>query len=256
MDVHAGYNNIRFREGDKAKVAFKMNMRLYKPTVMPFGLRNAPAVFQQMMNMQFADITATGKVIIYMDNILIATEDDLQIHRKLVNQVLERLAKLDLYLKPSKCQFEVRKIEFLGVVLEGGTVTMDIKVAGVQDWKAPKTMKDICTFLGFCNFYCQFICGFSQIAKPMNNLLKKGAKWLWGTEENRAFKKLKKQICEEPVLIQPDQKKPFKVKVDTSNYTCHRRYIFVRIKAVIIRCDKMAHDHGIVHMIYAHACIT
>ena len=95
-----------------------------------------------------------------------------------------------------------------------------IKVSGVQDWKAPKTIKDVCAFLGFCNFYCQFICGFSQIAKPMNNLLKKGAKWLWGTKEEEAFKKLKKQICEELVLLQPDQKKPFKVKVDASNYAC------------------------------------
>ena len=101
-----------------------------------------------MMNMQFADITATGKVIIYMDDILIATEDDLTKHRKLVNQVLERLDKLDLYLKPSKCQFKVWKIEFLGVVLEGGTVTMDlIKVAGVQDWKTPKKTRDVRAFL-------------------------------------------------------------------------------------------------------------
>ena len=107
-----------------------------------------------MMNTQFANLTATGKVIIYMDNILIATEDNLEKHRELVHKVLERLAKLDLYLKPSKCQFEVRKIEFLGVILENGTVTMDpIKVAGVQDWKTPKNVKDICSFLGFCNFY-------------------------------------------------------------------------------------------------------
>ena len=95
-----------------------------------------------------------------------------------------------------------------------------IKVSGVQDWKVPKTVKDIHVFLGFCNFYCHFIHGFSQIAKPLNNLLKKGTKWLWGTEEIRAFEKLKKQICKEPVLIQPDQKKPFEVEVDTSNYAC------------------------------------
>ena len=146
---------------------------------MPFGLCNALAVFQRMMNTQFANITAMGKVIIYMDNILIAMEDDIKKHRKLVHKVLERLAKLDLYLKPSKCQFKVWKIEFLGVILEGGTVTMDpIKVSGVQDWKAPKTIRDIHTFLGFCNFYHHFIHGFSQIAKPLNNLLKKGAKWL------------------------------------------------------------------------------
>ena len=134
LDVCVGYNNIRFQEG-----AFKTNMGLFEPTVMPFGLHNAPAVFQKMMNTQYADITAAGKVIIYMDNILITTEDDLKTHREIINKVLERLAKLDLYLKPSKCQFEVRKIKFLGVVLEGGTVTMDpIKVSGVQDWKAPK----------------------------------------------------------------------------------------------------------------------
>ena len=95
-----------------------------------------------------------------------------------------------------------------------------IKVSGVQDWKAPKNVRDICAFLGFCNFYHCFICGFSQIAKPLNNLLKKGTKWLWGEHEIGAFKKLKKQICEEPVLLQPDQKKPFEVEVDASNYAC------------------------------------
>src|SRR5260370_40603475 len=124
MDVRAGYNNIRFREGDKAKAAFKTNQGLYEPTVMPFGLRNAPAVFQRMMNTQFADLTATRKVIIYMDDILIATEDNLEKHWELVHKVLERLAKLDLYLKPSKCQFEVKKIELLGVILENRTVNI------------------------------------------------------------------------------------------------------------------------------------
>ena len=94
-----------------------------------------------------------------------------------------------------------------------------IKVSGIQDWKAPKTVRDICASLGFCNFYCHFICGFSQIAKPLNNLLK-GAKWLWGTNKKGAFKKLKKQICEELVLLQPDQKKPYEVEVDASNYAC------------------------------------
>ncbi len=89
MDVHTGYNNICFREGDEEKAAFKTNMGLFKPTVMPFRLRNALAVFQRMMNMQFADIVATGKVIIYMDDILVATRDDKTKHREMVNQVLE-----------------------------------------------------------------------------------------------------------------------------------------------------------------------
>ena len=235
--VHTGFNNIRFHEGDEAKAAFKTNMGLFEPTVMPFRLHNTPVVFQRMMNTQFANITAMGKVIIYMDDILIATEDDIKKHRKLVHKVLECLAKLDRYLKLSKCQFKVRKIEFLGVVLKGGTVTMDpIKVSGVQDWKVPKTVQDIHAFLGFCNFYRCFIRGFSQIAKPLNNLLKKGTKWLWGMEEIGAFEKLKNQICEEPVLLQPDQKKPFKVEVNASNYACG---------TVLMQCD----DKNTLHLV-------
>src|SRR5258708_36593870 len=189
MDVRAGYNNIRFREGDEAKAAFKTNQGLYEPTVNPFGIRKTTAIFQRMMNTQFADITATGQVIIYMDDILIATEDNLEKHRKLVHQVLERLAKLDLYLKPSKCQFEVKKIEFLGVILENGTVTMDpIKVAGVQDWKTPKNVKDIRSFLGFCNFYRCFIRGFSQITKSLTKGSKRVPSGSGRTRKRRRFR--------------------------------------------------------------------
>jgi hypothetical protein len=202
VDVRAGYNNIRVKEGDEHKTAFKTNMGLYENTVMPFGLKNAPAVFQRFMNTEFTDLTATGHVIIYMDDILIATEDDITKHCKLVHQVLERLIKLDLYLKPSKCIFETRKVEFLGVLLENGTVTMDpVKVAGVEEWKTPKSVKDIRKFLGFCNFYRRFIQGFSQIAKALNERLKKGAQWTWGKPEEKAFQELKRRICEEPVLF-------------------------------------------------------
>jgi hypothetical protein len=123
-------------------------------TVMPFRLRNAPSVFQRMMNTQFIDIIATGQVIIYMDDILIVTRDNKEEHQTLVHQVLGRLQELDLYLKPAKCIFETKKIEFLGVILEDGTITMDpVKVTGVEEWKEPKTAKDIRKFLGFCNFY-------------------------------------------------------------------------------------------------------
>jgi len=145
-----------------------------------------------MMNMQFADIIAMGKVITYMDDILVAIRDNQEEHREMVNQVLERLAKLDLYLKPGKCQFEVRRIEFLGVILENSMVTMDlIKITGMKDWKTPQNVKEVCQVLGFWNFYRQFIKGFSHIAKPLNNLLKKGAKWTWGKTKQEVFDKLK-----------------------------------------------------------------
>jgi hypothetical protein len=154
MDVRAGYNNIRIQEGNEYKAAFKTNMGLYKNTVMPFGLCNAPSVFQCMMNTQFIDIITTGQVIIYMDDILVATHNNREEHQKIIYQVLGRLKELDLYLKPVKCIFKTKKIEFLGVILEKGTVTMDlVKVAGIEEWKEPKTVKDNRKFLGFCNFY-------------------------------------------------------------------------------------------------------
>ena len=153
IDVCAGYNNICFREGDESKATFKTNEGLFEPTVMPFGLRNAPAVFQRMVNTQFADILAKGDTVNYMDDFLIATKDRAT-HIERVNKLLGQLQKLDLYLKPDKCIFETDKVEFLGVILENGTVTMDpIKVAGVANWKTPKNVRDIRKFLGFVNFY-------------------------------------------------------------------------------------------------------
>ena len=218
VDVRAGYNNIRIKEGDQGKAAFKTNLGLYEPVVMPFGLRNAPAVFQRMVNVQFADILAQEGVVNYMDDFLIAT-NNLEKHRQLVNQLLERLQKLDLFLKPSKCVFETNRVEFLGVILENGTVTMDpVKVSGVADWKTPKNVRDIRKFLGFCNFYRRFIRGFSQVAKALNNRLRKATKWEWGPAEEESFQELKSRICKEPVLLQPEQKKPFEVEVDASNY--------------------------------------
>ena len=115
VDIREGFYHIHVTEGDEWKAMFKTNSGLYKPTVMQFGLKNAPAVFQRMMNMQFANIIAQGNVIIYFDDILIATIDNLEVHRRVVGQVLDQLQKLNLYLKPSKCIFETRRIEFLGV---------------------------------------------------------------------------------------------------------------------------------------------
>ena len=144
VDIHKGIYNICVVEGDEWKATFKTNSGLYEPTPMQFELKNAPAVFQRMMNTHFADIIAQGNVIIYFDDILIATEDDLEVHRRVVGQVLDHLQKLNLYLKLSKCIFKTRRIEFHGVVLENGMVMMDlIKVSGVREWKVPTNTTEI-----------------------------------------------------------------------------------------------------------------
>ena len=161
VDIRKGFNNIQIKEGDKWKAAFKTNRGLFKPTVMFFGLTNSPSTFQSMMDTIFKDLILSREVVIYMDNILIATPDNLTHHRQLVHHVLDRLEEHDLYLKPKKCVFEVREVEFLGVILGHGQVCMDpVKVQGVLDWPIPQNLKDVCSFLRFYSFYQWFLKGF------------------------------------------------------------------------------------------------
>ncbi len=122
LNIHWGYNNIRIKEGDQEKGAFKTNLGLYEPCIMFFGLTSSPSTFQTMMDTIFRDITATGEVVIYMDDILIVTPRNIPHHRQLVHQVLDKLEEHDLFLKPEKCTFEVPEIEYLGLVIGGGRV--------------------------------------------------------------------------------------------------------------------------------------
>jgi hypothetical protein len=122
-------------------------------------------------------------------------------------------------LKPEKCVWEADSIDYLGLILEKGVTRMDpTKVEGVRNWATPSTKKHIHSFLGFCNFYRAFIRGFAKLAKPLNNLTKKDAPWIWGNDEQNAFDTLKRRITEEPILRQPQMDQQFELKVDTSRY--------------------------------------
>ncbi len=122
LDIRWGYNNVRIKDGDQWKGAFKTNFGLYEPCVMFFGLTNSPSTFQTMMDTIFQDLTATGKVVIYMDDILITTPSNTTHHRQIVHQVLDKLEEHDLFLKPEKCTFEVPEIKYLGLVIGRGRV--------------------------------------------------------------------------------------------------------------------------------------
>ena len=135
FDVRWGYNNVRINNGDQWKAAFITNQGLFEPNVMFFGLTNSPATFQTMMNAIFQEELREGWLTIYMDDMLIHTKKDVPLHRKLVHCVLDKLQCHDLFLKPEKCLFEQSTMEFLGVVLENGTIRMDpTKIKGVADW--------------------------------------------------------------------------------------------------------------------------
>jgi hypothetical protein len=157
LDIQWGYNNVRIKEGDEWKAAFRTNRGLYEPLVIFFGLTNSPATFQTMMNDILRDLINEGKVIVYLDDILIFTED-LEEHRRLVRRVLQVLQDNRLYLKPEKCDFEKTEIEYLGVIISHNLMKMDpVKIKGVMEWPEPSTVKQVQAFLGFTNFYQRFI---------------------------------------------------------------------------------------------------
>jgi len=144
FDIWWGYNNIHIKEGDKYKATFKTSEGLFEPTVMFFGLTNSPATFQTMMDDIFQDEIAQGWLRIYMDDMIIATEDDEVLHELCINYILDKLEKFNLFLKPEKCKFHQREVEYLGVLIGNGTVKMDpIKVQGIANWPTPQTVKDV-----------------------------------------------------------------------------------------------------------------
>ena len=187
FDVRWGYNNIRIKEGDEWKAAFKTPLGLFEPTVMTFGLCNAPATFQTFMNNIFEDMIDAGLVVVYLDDVLIFAED-LTTLNNLSSKVLKHLEKYDLYLKPEKCSFAQTSIEYLGNIISEGQIWMDpAKVKGITDWPTPRTVKQLQAFLGFCNFYRQFIKNFSDIAQALFNLTRKKVPFIWASPQETSF---------------------------------------------------------------------
>ena len=160
---------------------------------MPFGLVNAPATFQAMMNTILREFQDHG-VIVYLDDILIYTKS-LEEHRALIKQVLARLERHDLAISLKKSVFHVDKVEFLGYIVGKDRVTMSKKkVESILSWKAPQSVKEVQIFIGFANFYGRFIENFSNVCKPITDTLKtKGDKklWSWGPEQDKDFEELK-----------------------------------------------------------------
>ena len=154
MDLRWGYNNVWIKERDEWKVAFTTPEGSFKPTVMFFGLTNSLATFQAIMNELLRDLINTGKVVAFIDDVIIGTESK-EGHNELVIEVIKRLEENNLYVKPEKCKWKVREVGFLGVVIGTDGIKMEEKkVKGVLDWLTPKCVKDIQKFLGSANYYC------------------------------------------------------------------------------------------------------
>ena len=218
MDQRWKYNNVKIKEGDKWKMAFTTPEGSFESTIMLIGLTNSPATFQ-MMNKLLIDLINMGKVRSFIDDIIVGTEIE-EGHDELVAEVLRRLEENYLYVKLEKCEWMMREINFLGVVLGLKGIKMkEAKVKAVFDWPVPKSVKDIQMFLRLTNYYRRFIEGFVKIVRLLHKLTRKEQKWKWEIRQEKSFKALKKQFTTEPIFVAPDLDKKMRIEVDASDYT-------------------------------------
>jgi hypothetical protein len=158
-----------------------------------FRMCNFLATFQAMMDEIFKKEIEEDLIIVYMDDIL-AFSKKIDGLKKIEQIILEKAQEYDLYFKAKKCKFRKPKIEYLGLVVKEGKLAMDpAKLKEILDWPAPKTVKEVQFFIGFGNFYHRFVKGFSHLAHPLHDLLKKDKKSVWSEECQESFDQLKKR---------------------------------------------------------------
>ena len=217
LDVIAAFNKLRIAEGHEWKTAFITRFGLYESLVMPFGLCNAPASFQNYINHTLHNLLDKFCTA-YLDDVLIYSSSKKD-HRRHVREVVQRLIDASLQIDIDKCEFEVTKTKYLGLIISSGGISMDPdKVATIMQWTQPPHLKDLQRFLGFANFYRRFIKGFSKICTPLNGLMKKDTPWLWKPEHTTAFETLKTSFASAPVLAMHDFTKKTVLETDASDW--------------------------------------
>ncbi|GJX00515.1 putative reverse transcriptase domain-containing protein [Tanacetum coccineum] len=215
IDLRSGYHQLKVREGDIPKTAFRTRYGHYEFQVMPFGLTNAPAVFMDLMN-RVCKPYLDKFVIVFIDDILIYSKNKKE-HEEHLRTILELLKKEELYAKFSKCEFWIPKVQFLGHVINSEGIHVDpAKIESIKDWVSPKSPTEIRQFLGLAGYYRRFIEGFSKIAKPMTKLTQKKVKFVWGDKQEAAFQTLKQKLCSAPILALPEGSEDFVAYCDAS----------------------------------------
>ena len=209
---------MRIKEGDEWKAVFSMPEGSFEPTVMFFGLTNSPATFQAMMNDLLKDLVVEEKVTVFIDDVMVVTEME-EGHDEIVEEVLRRLEKNYLFVKPEKYVWKVREVGFLGVIIGEDRVRMEKKkVQGVIEWPVLRNIKDVQKFLGLANYYRRFVKDFATIAKLLHEITRKDKKWNWEERQQKAFEELKKRFMTEPVLVTPDLDREMRVEADMSDF--------------------------------------
>ncbi|GKA04963.1 putative reverse transcriptase domain-containing protein [Tanacetum coccineum] len=193
IDLRSGYHQLRVKEQDISKTAFRTRYGHYEFLVMPFGLTNAPAVFMDLMNRVFHEFLDKF-VIVFIDDILVFSKSKEE-HEEHLRTVLQILRQEKLYAKFSKCEFWLSKVAFLGHIVSAEGITMDpAKVEAITKWPRPTSVTEVRSFLGLAGYYRRFVEGFSRLALPLTKLMRKGEKFVWNEEREKSFEELKQRL--------------------------------------------------------------
>jgi hypothetical protein len=218
VDIRDAYYRIRMAPGEEEKTAFTTSRYgLWEYLVMPFGLANAPATFQALINDALEDLLGECCVA-YLDDVLIFSKT-LEEHVEHVRNVFRRLRKYKLPIKLSKCEFHKQSVHFLGMIVSREGLKMDpAKVEGILQWPVPKSVKEVQAFIGLANFYRRFIRGFSGVGSAMTDLTKGDKKtFKWTKEAQAAFERLKREFTTAPILVLFDPELQTILETDASD---------------------------------------
>ena len=237
LDLVSGYWQVEIDEKDQPKTAFCTTEGLYEFKVMPFGLCNAPATFQRLMDLVLAGLQ-WSHCLVYIDDVIILGRD-YDDHLQNLQVVFERLLQAGLKLKPSKCAFFQQQVQYLGHLISPSGVRPDpTKTEKVATWPKPTSTRSVQQFLGFANYYRRFIKDFAQIAKPLHQLTERGIAFSWSKDCEDFFNVLRDCLSGAPLLVFPNFNKPFILDTDASD---------IGIGAVLSQADEEGRERVVAY---------
>ena len=215
IDLRSGYYQLQVKEVDVPKTAFRTRYGHYEFLVMSFGLMNASVAFMDLMNRVFRPYLDQFFVV-FIDDILVYSKDA-QEHEHHLRIVLQTLRENQSFAKLSKCDFWLKEVSFLGHIVSAEGIRVDpVKIEAIVNWKPPRNVTEVRSFLGLAGYYQRFVQGFSVIASSLTRLLRKRVKFEWDDKCQSSFKRLKEILVEAPVLIQLTSGRDYTVYSDAS----------------------------------------